>query len=198
MYRIVISQIENKLLVIFSILFFTFSIIIAKNVKVENLRKNFNNLSDSLQVTTILLQSREYRFSDNRKALKLANQALEISKSLHYQGGEIRSNYEIGSIFILQSQHNSANTYFYNGLKLSKKIDNELLIALGYFNLGQYNFVIKNYSKSIDFINKASLIFSELKNEIEISRCYSLLGNIYNDLSNYEKSLNYFFKALKI
>jgi len=184
--------ISAKLL--FFYLLFNFSYVFVSGSSKDPIK----TIKDSTEVKNLLLLSKKYRYTDYEVAKKYANQANELAKEINFIKGEIESNYELGAYCILQGEAKKAYNHFNYGLNKSQSINNKLLVAFGYFHLSRYYLDIYSYSESIEFINKALKIFTELKKEIEVSRCFSSLGNIYKDLSNYERSLYYNFKSLKI
>lgn len=88
--------------------------------------------------------------------------------------------------------------FFENFILKTENIPNAEILAKFYFNGGDSYYKKKRYSKSIENINKALLIFEKLNNNVEISNCYFKLGQLYFKDSNFDKSHFYYFKSLKI
>ena len=87
---------------------------------------------------------------------------------------------------------------FENYIPELENLPNAYFLAGFYFYGGDSYYDTKNYVKSIEYINKALLIFEKLNNTSQISNCNFKLGTIYNKFSDYDKSLFYFFNSLKI
>lgn len=93
---------------------------------------------------------------------------------------------------------NVAIQIFENYIPKIENLPNALYLAEFYFYGGDSYYDNKNYAKSIEYINKALLIFEKLNNTTQISNCNFKLGTNYNKISDYDKSLSYFFNSLKI
>lgn len=76
-----------------------------------------------------------------------------------------------------------------------------------WFNMGNANIMLSNYSKALKSFTSAQDIFEQLfaedvsdKNEIKgyLAKTYGSIGIVCSEQNNYAKALEYYFKALKI
>ncbi len=89
-----------------------------------------------------------------------------------------------------------------------KLIDQNLITAIkinyiqgegdAYISLGKYYAYEFIKDKALENLNKALVIFTNLKKPEKISKLFNSIGNIYADYNEYPKSLTYYFKAAKI
>ncbi len=127
-----------------------------------------------------------------RETIALAIELDDIDKELYhtsnlieYQNNTLK-NPEIGIQF------------FENFIPKTESIPNADLLAKLYYNVADSYYKINNYSKSLEYMNKALSIFEKLNNDVEKSICYFKLGIIYNKIQDYENSIFYYFESLKI
>jgi signal transduction histidine kinase len=71
-------------------------------------------------------------------------------------------------------------------------------IAKGYFEIGRYNWLAGQYSKSLSNILNAMNKYKELRDTSNIGNCYNLLGIIYGETGDTVKSFKFFNRALNI
>ena len=83
-------------------------------------------------------------------------------------------------------------------LQLAKKINWEKGISNAYFNIGETNYSLGNYSFALDFFKKDFEKREELHDKINTSRALTRIGAVYEEQNNYETALNYYIKALKL
>lgn len=91
------------------------------------------------------------------------------------------------SLFFL----NKALEYFHPDRHKSDMAHTEWRIALAYWQRGMYK-------EGIEHIQKAQILFEEVKDDLNLSRVYNSKGAILWGMANYEKALEFFFNALTI
>lgn len=111
---------------------------------------------------------------------------------------KITEYYKQGNLHLVDKKFDDAFISFNDGLKNSKAIDNQELIAFGQFYLSKYYLMQSKSLEAINNANEALLYFQRSNKRIEASNCYARLGNIYFKVSNFDKSIFYYFEALKI
>jgi signal transduction histidine kinase/uncharacterized protein HemY len=88
--------------------------------------------------------------------------------------------------------------YGENALKLAKKINWKLGIAVANDNIGICQWVLSDYPKAISNFYSSLKNYEELKNENGISGVYNNLGLIHIEIKNYKQAFVYFNIAYKI
>ena len=80
---------------------------------------------------------------------------------------------------------------------LTKKKDSVLLVTV-INNLGTIAYDKKDYSRSLEYYQKALQLYIDLKDKDGIATSYNNIGLAYLDTKEYSKAKVYFFKALKL
>ncbi|MBX7155464.1 MAG: tetratricopeptide repeat protein [Bacteriodetes bacterium] len=73
--------------------------------------------------------------------------------------------------------------------------DNSELKARIYNNIGNIYFQLEDYTQSLDYYDKALLLFQAHGNQIYTARVLHNIGNSYVALSDYTKALQYFYQG---
>ncbi|MBN2662198.1 MAG: tetratricopeptide repeat protein [Bacteroidales bacterium] len=89
-----------------------------------------------------------------------------------------------------------AITFAQEALNLSKNLNYQKGIGISYYQFGNINLNMANYTQSENFLLKALEIFSELKIETKIISTQNRLGWLYVLMAEYGKVVSYSNKAL--
>jgi len=88
--------------------------------------------------------------------------------------------------------------YFNEALPILKKLNNRVLLANNYTNIGLVYWYKGFLNTSLDYYFKALKIIDETDDVAGFSFTLSTIGIIYNDLGDYYKAMDYFNKSLEI
>ena len=99
---------------------------------------------------------------------------------------------------LLRSNPDTAIILANQALSLSKKAKSKKLIADSYIVIAQADYVMGNYSSSLENKLKALSLREELADKPRIAKSLANIGNVYYLQGNYPKALDYYFKALKM
>lgn len=97
-----------------------------------------------------------------------------------------------------KSNTEKASHYGQQALELSRKLKYGKGEARSNLNLGNINFVLGDYQKSLNHYLAAEKFYSEKGDKKGIANCLLAVGNIYMAQQNYDKALEYQLKSLKI
>jgi len=118
------------------------------------------------------------------EALKIAYSVIDPSETITYNIAVSQNS--IGNIYLALKQYDLAILQFNKSLKIEKKTDNKLGLAINYHNIGyaeeakgNLSKALSNYEISLDYNN---LIDSEIGRVI----CYNSIGGIYLKQEKYE------------
>ncbi len=121
----------------------------------------------------------------------------------------LKNQYDNSELFLKNIYYMSACYYYLNmpdsllyysqlGLRKSKEIDNAILSAKFYNNIGDY-YNYKNYNaKALDYYFKAHEIISKTDDKFELAREKISIGIVYYESHEYDKAKRYYFDALEI
>lgn len=170
----------------------------AQEHKIDSLTTLMEISHDSAKVEVLLALSEEYHYLDTEKARMFGVQALDMARLSGHQIREIKSLYQLARLASNKDAEPSSSELMEEGLEKAKLINNEFLVAEGYYFLSKYYELNGDFARALDYINRALVIYSDLNRQKEEASSYSSMGLIYNRLSNFEKSLDLYFKALQI
>jgi len=188
----------NRVLLTVTSWILSWSLLFADSHKIDSLSSVLPQVKDTSKVNVLLELAAEYEYVDRGKAMQYTKQASELAKAVNFKKGEIRSQYELAILSFLNGNRASALPFLEIGLEMSQQINNDLLIALGYFHMSHYYEEEGDYSSALDYVNKALYIYKNLNNQLRISQCYSAFGGIYKALGQFENALIYYFDALPL
>lgn len=145
----------------------------------------------------------------NRADTYLLNNKYESAKEDLSKARRILNNYSDDKrwIFYYQSHaelhdnksdfHNSLK-YIDSAITISKRIDNDIELAVCYHNQGLYNFRLSKYEEAIQSLLLAIDLKENQQNPDGIARTYYLLGNCYVKWGQYKTALKYLKKSIPL
>jgi len=111
---------------------------------------------------------------------------------------EVTKTYQSATDLYKQKNYEDALVLVLDGLERAKEINDENLIAYGYFHQAKYYERKGPYLESVALLKKALIIFEKLNNNSQIARCYYRLGVSYFKNSKYDLALDYYLQSLKL
>lgn len=136
------------------------------------------------------------------KALKLDEEMLSEAKNpsekqAAQRGITIRF-FNLGNIYLAQSDYPKTLDYYFKALKIDEELGNKHGIATDISSIGIVYAEQKDYSKALEYFFKALKIAEELEDKNGIVFAIANIGNVYDIQGHNSKALDYSFKALKI
>jgi len=109
----------------------------------------------------------------------------------------IRLNEEATKLYNQANFHGAARKW-QQGLKITKKMNDQQGIAIFTGNLGFVYDDLGDYQKSLSYYEQALAINRAIGDKKWIGRNLTNIGNVYDDLGDYQKALSYYERALEI
>ena len=191
------QQPVSKSSLIVSLLFFILigsNVMYAQDESQKELLQKLQNASTKEEVSIYNHLSKSYIYNDPQRAIKYAEQALQIANRIGDKRGmaEAYNNLGLGYYFIndykslLESYRKSLSTYRAIG-------DNQSMSTLSstYFRLKQSETALKNYKRSLN-------LYIKEKNWEKIAETYKNMADVYKGIADYPLALRFYEKALKI
>ena len=88
--------------------------------------------------------------------------------------------------------------YAKKAYSIALKKDSKMDIATSLQNIGTSYWAKSEFNLALEYYQKSSKIFEEIKDQKGKSAVYSNMGIVYKGLSDYESALKYYYKSLKI
>jgi AraC-like DNA-binding protein len=129
-------------------------------------------------------------FDNSAKTLR---KALNYSKSINYNKGEIYALNAIAELFVEKKDYNKALEFLQKSDSISRGIDDlEIKIVL-LNNIGTVYKLMKQYDKALDKFIEIEKI--QQTNNLNSENTYLVIGEIYKLQNNLEKALNYLSRS---
>ncbi len=99
----------------------------------------------------------------------------------------------LGAYYQITNRHTDSALYYYQqSLKYALQYSESLTIVSAYYNIGDYYFNKKNFSKALEVLNKAYKVNEERADDKYKIRILALYSDIYDSLKDYKNA--YFYK----
>src|SRR5690606_27417668 len=157
-----------------------------------------NKKSDSIKVKNLLKLSYAINSMDNDKALEYAENALEISNKISWQTGKALSYRQKGLVLYYKSDYMSALLLFQKALNQSKQLNNALLDASIYNNIGNIYSDIEEYEKALDNYNRLLEISQQQRSINNEIIALTNIATVNVELKKYNDAIEQFIKCLEI
>lgn len=192
--KIITFKKELSFLVLVVLLFFQY----AYSNPIDSL-KSFLKKSTGKERVEILLQLGELQLRPELKeALRLANEALELSNKLNSQY-LIASSYQlIGNAHYRLKEYDKGENYQKSALNIFLIINDSVKVAALYDNLGDTYEKSGRIDSAIILFNHARKIFEKIGNKASEALSYSSIGLLYWRKGQNSEALKYHFKAYGI
>ncbi|MCD6111921.1 MAG: tetratricopeptide repeat protein [Bacteroidales bacterium] len=187
------SRIKYVILIIF---FLSVNHIYADNNKIDSLEKELKKANTNEKIKILNLISIEFQEDSPDKAIKYAQEALNIAIEKKDTSKIANSLLNIGIGYYYKKNYNLSKN---NLLKSLELFESQNEINTGFIKnnlyLGRINKKTDNYEKALAYFKKSLELSKKINNEKYTIRSLNIIGIINEDLSNYKEAFNYFKQA---
>jgi len=132
------------------------------------------------------------------KADSMANEALSISRRLHYSEGEVEALIALSRAMVRKNDHGQAKTLLDQSIVLAQKVDDKTHLSNAYFALSSFNNQTGENKQALEYAFKAEAAAEKTQNKALISIRQAAIASLYtNSASNYTKAMEWALKAEK-
>ncbi len=151
-----------------------------------------SNITDSLKVNTLIELSREYQYSDLKKSLTLAEQAVKISESKELGITRAKAYHILGTYLGVSGDYGSSAKY--NDLALSIRMQKKDTagIARSYNALGEDFRAFGRFDEAYFYYTWSHRFASKAKDSLMMAIALHNIGSVFKSLKQYDKALSYF------
>ena len=153
-------------------------------------------LSKLEQVESIISQAADAELRNTEESLKLATEALDLSRRYGFIKQEARSLLRIGRCHWINSHFNEAITYLGQALDISDRVQENFTKVEALIGLGNVYITIELIDQAMSHYHSALNIAMDNGYGELVSKIYNNIGTMHEDLKNYEVALDYFQKCL--
>ncbi len=152
--------------------------------------------ADTNKVNKWNQEALDLAYSDPKRAMELAEKALELSKKLSFSRGEVRALIRKGIVYDVQSKNDLAIDMYKQSLKLARKTNDQKAIASNLNNLGLIYWKKSELTEALTYLNRAYAMFGELEDEYNMASAANNLGLIYEEMELHRKAITWARKGL--
>jgi signal transduction histidine kinase len=164
----------------------------------DSLVKALPQLKDTFKINALNDLGFGYCENDAERSLKFSRNSLSLSRRLNFKSGEIKALNNIGIVYDVTGEYDSALFYYDLSLRISKAFNNKKQIANTLNNIGLVEWNKGEYEKALTDYLSSLRLFEEINHLKGQANTLSNIGLIYFDLKKYEQSLKYHLNSLKI
>lgn len=155
-----------------------------------------DNASIVGQIDEMIEKIKDLRFKDSKESLKIALDALELSKEANYPQAEAILLLNIGNIYSNISEYAKAIEYIVAAIPMLELYNLEYHFCSSFSVLGNIFYELSNYETAFDYYNKSIYIAKKYRFTDRLCIAYNNIGEIYKVLASYEKAQDFYQKSL--
>jgi two-component system, NarL family, sensor histidine kinase UhpB len=138
-------------------------------------------------------------FSHPDSAFYYGAKATQLAKALGDDNAVASVHIDIGNVYLNSHNYFKALSEFIAAAQILDSLkSNPKDQMTAYANIGNVQFLLENYDKSIDYMNQALLISKEIKYDLGTAYCYKVLGRVYRKQKKFELAKEAYQQSLSI
>jgi tetratricopeptide (TPR) repeat protein len=153
---------------------------------------------DTVKVNLLNQISLNFSEINPDSTLFYGNQALDLSKKIHYKEGEIFALLNTSFGFALSGNYSRALENSLEALKKSEAINKYQLLANSYFNISLVYSIQEDHRMSIPYGLKALEIYKKIRDSLNIANELINIGVSYRELNEMDSARYYFNQSLEL
>lgn len=158
-------------------------------VKIDKSNKAFlNSRNDTTKINAFLDLSQSYAVSNLDSAFSNAQRSLDFSKIINSDWGLMKSYIQLGELSLIDEDLRQAETYFLKVYDYANKIEDFEEAVFTLLILGNINFVLGIYPKSLEFWLEGNTLAESKGKYGYIPEFYSNIGNLYYQTAEYKSA----------
>lgn len=156
------------------------------------------NLSDSLKISTLISLSREYQYSDLKKSISIAQEAMKFAEGKDIAWGKANSYHVLATYLEVSGDYASSAKYNDLALSIRFQLRDSIGIAKSYNNLGQDFMAFGKFDEAYFYYTQSYRFSSAMNDSLRMAVALHNIGAVFKGLKQYEKALAYFSSTQKI
>jgi class 3 adenylate cyclase len=152
---------------------------------------------DTATVNGLIAESRSLAASDSAKAIRLAREALKMSKELMYPKGEANALKFIGMPYYMKGMYAETLGFWDQSLEVFEKIGDEVGISNMLNNIGAIYLNQGADDKALEYMLKSLKLAEKTGDTLRIATALGNIGGIYHNKKD-PVAINYLVKAIPL
>jgi tetratricopeptide (TPR) repeat protein len=154
--------------------------------------------TDTHKVNRLNYFSYQMKNLDPAKAMKLATDALSLSKELNYPEGIADAHINLGLIYLDKSYFDFASEDFFACLELAEKTNDGKRMARAYNSIGILYIHLGQLDKSFEYLSRSLELNTEIGDQRWIAANYNNLGMVYERKGEIDRAIENYTTSLSI
>jgi len=135
---------------------------------------------------------------EDKLSIDYFKQSLEMRERAADSLGMANSSINIATLLYKEGDYSQSSLYYFKGLTLAQKLNNDKLRAICLSNLSHLSNKLNNYGQSLEYLTEALDLQRKLGNRQAESNVLTNFGTTYIEMKNYNKAKEVFSQAIKI
>jgi two-component system, NarL family, sensor histidine kinase UhpB len=131
-------------------------------------------------------------------ALHYSKKALIESRLLKFPRGEAHSNLKIADVLYRNADYATLGTYDSAALKIAVQLKDTFLIALSYYQLGQFFLEYEKYEPAQKLFQQSLAMYFEKKQDEITANLYNDMGHLKGETGLQDEQAEWNFKAIRL
>ncbi len=164
---------------------------------IDSLETKLDSVDGVERIKLLNKLSGAYWGTSTSQSMKYAKEALAEADSLSYKKGMFSALTNIGNVFWLKAEYDSAIAVYKQSLDLAKDLGDSRPLAVASFNIAMLNNETGNYADALKYFLTSLKYYQEANDLNGVAEAHNGIGSVYWSMKNYEKALYYFKKFLR-
>ncbi|MBS1656067.1 MAG: tetratricopeptide repeat protein, partial [Bacteroidetes bacterium] len=155
--------------------------------------------TDSAAIYKLLNDADEVSFSGTLdSAMQLAKQALQLSENKKMLRGKGFALLKVADIAVQRSDSGDMEKLFSDALKIGTQLKDSFLLALAYYQQGQYYMYNEQYAPAENLFNRSLATKFEKDQSSYTAVVYNDMGYMFGGKGELEKQVEWYLKAIRL
>jgi tetratricopeptide (TPR) repeat protein len=183
-----------KVFLSFSLLVFSFSLLVGQTRKIDSLKQVVRNssLPDTVKLEALDELTRSYMHINPDSGRKLAEQVIELGTRINNKYWIARGANEIGIYCEDQGNIADALVNYDRSMKLFQEVGDKKGMCSELTNMGNLCEVQGNYTGALIYYNRVLKLSEEVGNKYSMADAYGNIGLVNEDMGDYPEALKNF------
>lgn len=150
------------------------------------------NLKDSSRIETLIALSKEYQYSDLKKSITIAEEAMKLAEQKDIARGKANSYHVLATYLEISGDFGSSAKYNDLALSIRFQLKDTLGMARSYNNLGQDFMAFGKFDEAYSYFTQSHRFSSKVNDSLGMAIALHNIGTVFKYLKQYKKALQYF------
>ncbi len=150
------------------------------------------SLSDSLRIKTLIALSHEFQYTDLKKSIEKAEEAIKVAETKDIPWGKASAYHALATYLEISGDFASAAKYNDLALSIRFQLKDSARIASSYNNLGQDFMAFGKFDEAYFYYTQSYRFSSAVKDSLGMAVALHNIGSVFKQLGQYDKALSYF------